>query len=187
MKHVISLLMLFCTVFPLTAMRVQSMYTNHRALREGDILTVLVQENAEAGTSANTKTRNQGGVNVNGGGGSGLLGFIPRFGTSGEFGAEYDGSGDTKRRGDFRTTISVRVEEVLQNGNLMIQGSKRVKINEEEQLIDLSGVIHPSTISPKNTVYSSNIADAKITYSGQGSNADAQRPGFITRFFNWLF
>jgi flagellar L-ring protein precursor FlgH len=187
MKSRVTFFMIVLTVVPLFSMRVQSMYTNHRALRQGDLLTVLIEEDAEAGTSTGTKTKNSADMGVNGHGGSGLLGFIPRFGVGGDYDMDYNGSGDTQRRGDFRATLSVRVTEVLDNGNLLIEGNKQVKINEEEQIINLSGMIHPTSIRPDNTVFSSSIADAEITYSGEGSAADAQRPGFITRFFNWLF
>ncbi|MGM0442798.1 MAG: flagellar basal body L-ring protein FlgH [Fibrobacterota bacterium] len=174
-------------VMQAAGIQVQSLYTNHRALRAGDLLTVLIAEDAEAGTSSNTKTSTKNGVSASSNGGSGLLGFVPSFGVDGDAGISFDGQGDTKRRGEFNATISVRVEKVLDNGILMIRGSKEVKINDEEQLMYLSGLIHPSDIRTNNTILSYNIADAEITYSGEGTTTDAQRAGVITRFFNWFF
>jgi flagellar L-ring protein precursor FlgH len=54
-------------------------------------------------------------------------------------------------------------------------------------MIHVSGIIRPEDISVDNTVLSYSIADANITYTGEGVNQDAQKPGFLTRFFTWLF
>lgn len=166
---------------------IHSLYTNHRAMREGDILTVLIVEKANAGSSTNTQTEKGNAFSISSQDGSGFLSFMPTFGANGKMGLDYKGGGDTKRTGEFMATISARVESVLNNGNLIIKGNKTVKINDEEEVIVLSGIVRPQDIEGNNTVYSYNVANAEITYSGKGTNSDAQRPGPITRFFNWLF
>lgn len=187
MKQIILMLMISVLAGQLWSATIHSLYTNHRAMREGDILTVLIVENAKAGSSTNTKTESENAFGVTSQDGSGLLSFMPTFGANGKVGLDYNGGGDTKRQGEFMATLSARVESVLDNGNLIIKGNKMVKINDEEEVIVLSGVVRPQDIEGNNTVYSYNVANAEITYSGKGSNSDAQRPGPITRFFNWLF
>ncbi len=187
MRQVRALLILATICTQIWAANIHSLYTNHRAMREGDILTVLIVENAKAGSSTNTQTEKANGFSVSSQDGSGFLSFMPTFGANGKLGVDYNGGGDTKRQGEFQATLSARVESVLDNGNLIIKGNKVVKINDEEEIIVLSGVVRPQDIEGNNTVYSFNVANAEITYSGKGSTSDAQRPGPITRFFNWLF
>ena len=164
-----------------------SLYTDQRAVQQGDILTVMIVEDAQAGASTSTSTGKKNRYGVDNIKGSGALGFIPSFGASGELGAEYSGKGDTKRSRSFIAKVSARIDKVLDNGNLLITGNKVVKINQEQEIIELTGIVRPEDIEADNTVLSYNIADAKITYSGKGVNSDAQRAGPITRFFNWIF
>ena len=173
--------------FIANATNVFSLYTDHRAMQKDDILTVLIVENAKAGSqsSTNTKKRNSFGVdNIKG---SGLLRFVPAFGVNGETDVGYDGKGGTSREGNLVAKISARVVEVLDNGNLVINGNKIVEINNEKEIIKISGVVRPQDIESNNTIYSSSISDAQITYSGKGVASTGRRPGFFARFFNWLF
>lgn len=187
MRKVVMTLIVAICASQLWAAQIHSLYTNHRAMREGDILTVLIVEKANAGSSTNTKTEKGNGFRVSSQDGSGFLSFMPTFGANGNLGVDYNGGGDTKRQGEFMATLSARVESVLDNGNLIIKGNKLVKINDEEEVIVLSGIVRPQDIEGNNTVYSYNVANAEITYSGKGTNSDAQRPGPLSRFFNWLF
>jgi flagellar L-ring protein precursor FlgH len=81
-------------------------------------------------------------------------------------------------------SITVTVAERLPNGNLRVQGEKRITINQGEEYIRLEGIVRPVDIGPENTVPSTQVADAAITYSGRGNLAATNRPGWLTRFFN---
>jgi len=172
-----------------SAARVNSLFTDRKAVKQGDILTVLIVENAEANSKSSTNTKKNNRMKL------GVNPIRTRFGNplpgglgmSGEVGHEYDGQGSTNRAGKFVATISARVEQVMDNGNLMISGNKIVEINEEKEIINITGIVRPEDIERNNTILSSNIANAKITYSGKGSTSSAQRQGPIARFFNWLF
>ncbi len=170
-----------------SAARIYNLYTDHRAMQAGDLLTVLIVENAKAGTNSSTKTGTNTKFGVNNVKGSGALGMIPAFGASGEMGAGYEGSGDTRREGNLVAKLSVRIDKVYDNGNLLITGDKVVEINEEKEIIRLTGMVRPQDIEADNTILSYNIANAEITYTGHGVNSDARRPGPFARFFNWLF
>jgi flagellar L-ring protein FlgH len=87
----------------------------------------------------------------------------------------------------LNATISARVVRVLDNGNLVIEGSKQVEINDEKEIIKLTGVVRPRDIRKDNVVYSSNVADAQITYAGRGVANTGNRPGLLARFLNWIF
>jgi flagellar L-ring protein precursor FlgH len=164
-----------------------SMYTAHRAVRVDDVVTVIITESAKAGSQSGTNTSKINDVGVSGNAGSGLLSFIPSFGASASNNINYDGQGNTSRAGSLDAKVTARVIKVLDNGNLVIQGSKTVEINEEREVIKVSGIVRPQDVSPSNVIFSYSIADAEITYSGKGTVKNAERPGIIAKFFNWLF
>lgn len=168
------------------AAKIYNLYTDHRAMQEGDLLTVMIVENAKAGTNSSTKTDSKTSLGAKMQG-SGAASGIPAFGAAGEVGVGYEGGGDTRREGNLVAKLSVRIDKVYDNGNLLISGDKVVEINDEKEIIKLTGMVRPQDIEANNTVYSYNIAGAQITYSGHGENDDARRAGPITRFFNWLF
>jgi len=91
----------------------------------------------------------------------------------------YSGSGITTRSGSMDARISVSVKEVLPNGNLLLEGTRNVTINDDSQTITISGVVRPYDISPDNTVLSIYMADAQIKYKGKGPSSSSQ--GLITK------
>jgi flagellar L-ring protein precursor FlgH len=101
----------------------------------------------------------------------------------------FNGSGTTSRNESMTAYITAKVMEVTPNGNLFIQGTREVRVNNETQHIILSGTIRPADISPDNTVLSSYIGDARIEYTGTGVLSDKQRGGWLTRIVDqvWPF
>jgi flagellar L-ring protein precursor FlgH len=166
-----------------------------RARDVGDIITVRVMETSRASRKASTKTDRaseiQGGVDNFLGLAEGFLGNNSGLNGSslvkGSLGNKFQGSGETSGESTMTAYISMRVVEVLPNGNLVIAGSRRTKINNEDQVIVLSGVVRPADISPDNTVVSSYVADARIEYYGRGVVADKQRPGWLARVVDWAW
>ena len=166
---------------------VPNLFSDHRAMRIDDILTILIDESAKAGSESGTKTSKENSLGLEAGGGSGALRRLPPFGISGANKVGYDGKGGTSREGSLVATISARVTKVLDNGNLVIEGSKVVEINDEKEIIKITGVVRPQDVRKDNVIYSSNIADAQITYAGKGVSNTARRPGLLARFLNWIF
>lgn len=164
-----------------------SLFTDKRGRQAGDVVTVLVMESSKASNDSRTETNSKNEIGVGSESGTGLLGWVPRFGLNGGTNVEFDGKGTTARKGDLKATVTARIVEVFENGNLMIEGTKMVTINNEEEVLEVSGLIRADDISPDNTVYSYKLADAVIRYSGNGVVNSAQEPGILTRFFNWLF
>ncbi len=164
-----------------------NLYSDHRAMRVDDLLTILIDESAKAGSESGTKTSKENSVGLEASGGSGALRAIPAFGVSGGSKVGYDGKGGTSREGSLVATLSARVIKVLDNGNLVIEGSKVVEINDEKEIIKLTGVVRPQDVRKNNVISSSNIADAEITYAGKGVANTGRRPGFLARFLNWIF
>ena len=82
--------------------------------------------------------------------------------------------------------IAARVVKVLDNGNMVVEGRRSVVVNNETQVITLSGVIRPEDVTSNNTILSSQVADAEIQMEGRGVLAEAQSPGILFRFLDWL-
>ena len=188
MKKTIAVnLLLILFVMTVSSAPIYNLYNAHRAMRVDDILTVVIVESANGGSQSGTNTQKENDLSVSGANGSGLLKFLPSFGASGSSKVDFLGQGATTRQGSLAAEISARVVKVLDNGNLVIDGSKVLEINEEKEIIKINGVMRPQDIEGNNIIYSYNIADAQITYSGKGTSNTGQRPGFIARFLNWIF
>ncbi len=99
----------------------------------------------------------------------------------------FDGAGSSSQSNSLLGDITVTVTERLPNGNLRIRGEKWVTLNQGREFIRLSGIVRPYDIRTDNSIISTQIADAQITYSSKGVLADANRMGLISRFFNSVF
>ena len=160
-----------------------SLFSSFKAHRVGDVVTIIITEQTRADASSEVETKAKADM----GGGPGL-GFLQAFGSFG-LGTEnnHKGDGTTSRSGNLSGEISVTITEVLPNGNYRLVGARSVDINGDRQLIEISGVCRPRDIMPDNTILSTFIADAQISYSGTGMLDDAAQPGLLTRIVNWLF
>jgi flagellar L-ring protein precursor FlgH len=164
-----------------------SLYTDIKAHKIGDILTVNIYENAKATNQIESKTEKNGKFSTQGGPGTGILDFIPLWSADGENKNSYDGKGENLRNQSLRAKMSVTVIDVRENGDLVIKGSRTIGISKDKETMTLTGVVRQKDISPGNTIDSYLIADAEISYTGKGAANAAGRPGIIMRFLNWLF
>jgi flagellar L-ring protein FlgH len=159
----------------------RSLVSESKALRVGDVLTVVVQETASAASSADLHSQRsftvsaQAATNAAGG-----------HSVSAGTGSASDGTGTTERSGKLLAQLSVRVKEVNANGDLVVSGQQSLKINGEEQRITLSGVVRTRDIGDDNTVLSSRISEARIRFDGAGFVSDQSKPGWLARLFTFL-
>ncbi len=163
-----------------------SLYTDRRAHQVGDILTVLITEESSASRTAKTYTQKKDEVSTSGGG-TGILDVIPLFSAGVDYKNKHDGVGRTSRDGKLWATITVKIVEVLGNGNLRIEGKKTVQVNQDKEEITLKGVVRPQDIGPDNTVLSIYVAEAQIGYKGKGAVDAGQKKGIILRILDWFF
>ena len=161
-----------------------SLFSDNKARRVGDTLTVVITETGAASSVAATKTAKNESLNYGPGFGP-LLFNIKNFGVSG--GINSTASGSTTRTDNLSASIGVTVKEVLPNGNLVVEGKRKVGMNAETQEITLTGVVRPTDIQPNNTIASPLVADAQIKYGGRGPVGDKQHDGIISRIFKVLF
>ncbi|MFW6267265.1 MAG: flagellar basal body L-ring protein FlgH [Halanaerobium sp.] len=158
------------------------LYQDYPEYNTGDVITVVIEEDASAIQSANSDASQDSNYNSEGGG---LLDFLPFFDFSYSDSETADGA--TERSGTLEADITTEVIEARDNGNLKIQGKKQVRINGETQTIILEGVIRPQDINFDNEVSSKRVSDANIEYEGQGTVGDKQDPGLLTRLVNFIF
>ncbi|MBN2644237.1 MAG: flagellar basal body L-ring protein FlgH [Desulfuromonadaceae bacterium] len=169
-----------------------SLFVDNRACRVGDILTVIIQEQAEANKEASTSTGRSTSASADITSLFGLESNIANINSaidptkliSAGYTNDFQGSGTTTRREDLVATITTQVVEVLPNGNMRIAGSKRVTVNHEQQLIHLTGVVRQQDITPQNEIDSQHILDANIVYTGNGVIDDKQKPGWLLRLLD---
>ena len=164
-----------------------SLFTDIKANRVGDILTVLIYEYSNASSQAETKTKKSGEFSTSGGPGSGALRFIPIFGANGENESAHNGKGENLRSQSLRGKMTVTVVGTKDNGDLIVRGSRTIGISKDKETMTLTGVVRQKDIKPDNTIESYLLADAEISYTGKGAANTASRPGILMRFLDWLF
>jgi flagellar L-ring protein FlgH len=160
------------TFRPLTA--------DNKAFRVGDILTVQVFENSSASTSSDTGTRRKNNVSASLTRPSGTV-STAGLGVNGDF----DGGGQTQRANRVLITLSVSVREVLPNGDLRIAGEQMLNVNQEQQRVTLEGRVRPQDVSDGNVVLSTRLADARITYLGEGEVSQRQQRAWWRKLLDW--
>ncbi|MBP7459944.1 MAG: flagellar basal body L-ring protein FlgH [Candidatus Delongbacteria bacterium] len=165
-----------------------SMFSDNKARNINDLITIIVTEKANATNSATNNSSNQQQSSFNLGQGSGgWAKAVPSFGAGAQWSNAYEGTGTTAKSGSIQTTITAKIVRILDSGNFELLGTKKLSINGEEELINISGEVRPDDITADNTVASSKLANVEISYKGKGPMYDGAKAGIITRLLNWLF
>jgi flagellar L-ring protein precursor FlgH len=166
------------------------LYKDSRACRVGDIVMVEIVETSSGAKNARTKTERQSSVAA---GITQFFGFEKWLSSKNanfipsdkslevDLQNDFEGKGTTERNSKVTATLSARVIDVTMEGNLVIQGYREIRVNNETQFLILSGLVRPQDITPNNSIKSTNIADARIEYSGTGVLSDKQQPGWLAR------
>jgi flagellar L-ring protein precursor FlgH len=173
-------------------------FSDMKAQRVGDIITINIVETSRGSKQANTATSRSNAVksNVNSLFGLEKPGVLPSPGGIDLMGGldlssshTFTGSGSTSRAESVTAKISARIIQVLPNRNLVIRGSQEIMVNNEKQYITVQGVVRPADVATDNSVLSTYLADARIEYTGKGDVSDRQREGWFTRLVGniWPF
>ena len=171
----------------------RSMFADRKAARSGDILTIVVQESAVAQSSQSKKSDRSSSLedavnrflfSVTASGLGTHNGELPSTSIKGQ--ASNSGGGEINNSQSLSSRAAVLVTDVLPNGNLVIEGVRVVTFSNETQYVVLHGLVRPDDISSANTVFSSNIADARVEFFSEGSLTDAQKRGWLTKLYEKL-
>ena len=160
------------------------LFEDRRARAVGDVLTININETTAASkksgsTAARTGADSMAVTGLAGVPGKGVLGS--NLGATS--GSTFEGKGDSASNNAFTGIITVTVIEVLANGNLMVSGEKQIGINQGSEFVRFSGVVNPAIISSGNAVSSTQVADVRLEYRGNGYMDEAQTMGWMQRFF----
>jgi flagellar L-ring protein precursor FlgH len=153
----------------------------------GDIVTIRLVENTNASKSSSTTTSKKTSVDLPGptiAGRPVTVNGTPILEMSMDDENSFDGSGDSSQSNKLTGDITVAVVKQMANGNLLVRGQKWIGINQGREYIRIQGVVRPIDIQPDNTIVSTKVANASISYGGKGALADANRPSWLARFFN---
>lgn len=164
----------------------RSLFADQKANRVGDAVTILIVEASSASNDSRTESSRESDISLTASGKTGgktLADVSAGIGT----GNSFKGAGATQTHGSVRAKISARVDSLFSNGDLWISGNRTISINGEDQVIRISGIVRPSDIQTDNSVYSYSISDAVIVFQGKGMINNNQEPGWLTKFFHWIF
>jgi flagellar L-ring protein FlgH len=157
--------------------------SGQRAAKVGDILTIQLVERTTA-TKANSAATDRGGSIGITPPATGPLDFIKPTDLNLSSKQSFKGGGNAAQSNQLTGEITVVVVAVNPNGTLAVRGEKRVTLNRGDEFIRLSGLVRSADISSDNRLLSSRVADARITYSGEGELARASKQGWLAKFFS---
>ena len=177
------------------------LFSDHKAMHVNDIVTIVISETAKSsntGTKALSESDSSslgGGVFASNGGNPAVSAYanklngLTNIGFTGSTNSAYTGSGASTKDASFTTTVSARVIKVLENGNYFVSGKREILIDDQKQIIQVSGVIRPYDISQNNQISSSQMSDAKILYKSEGDIDRATKQGWGTKIIQsiWPF
>lgn len=177
------------------------LFSDHKAMNVNDIVTVIISENAQSSNSGSKQLREDDSTSLSAGG------FVPGGSNSAINSAMrkvndvasaglnlnsqnlFNGIGAATKDASFTTTVSARIVKVLRNGNYYISGKREILVDEQKQIIQISGVIRPYDISQNNNISSTQISDAKILYRTEGDVDRATQQAWGTKIIRavWPF
>ena len=159
------------------------LFEDRRARLAGDTLTIKIEETVTASQQSTSKINRNGSISA---GMSALpfasVNFLGRLNAGGESSVVGGADGKTDTSNNFAGTITVVVQQVLPNGNLLVSGEKQVGVNQNVDVLRFSGIVNPATILGGNVVSSTQVADARMEQRGRGDIGRVQGLGWLSRF-----
>lgn len=177
------------------------LFSDHKAMHVNDIVTVVISENSSSSLTgsknlAKTNSTDFGGLSLTSKGTNNAidariasLNGIAGVGLSLDSTNSFNGGGSATKDATFSTTVSSRIVKVLSNGNYFISGKREILLDDQKQIIQLSGVIRPYDIDQYNKINSAQMSEAKISYKVQGDVDRATEQGWGTALLEavWPF
>lgn len=172
--------------------RDQRLFENRTALRAGDLITIILEEETGASKQASTSITKDSDVDI---GAPQVFGRDVTVGgnplsASASANRDFSGNGNVNQQNELSGVLTAIVVDVHPSGTLVVQGQKKLTINHGDEYITLTGLIRPDDVQPDNTVSSTRVANAQVSYTGTGTLADSNRMGWMQRIFNsplWPF
>lgn len=171
-------------------------FKDQRASDVGDIITVMIQisDKAEIDNATERSRSSSEGASLDS-----LLGYEEALGSvlpeavdntslvEGGADSSHNGSGSVDREEKIKVQLAAFVTQILPNNNMVIHGRQEVLVNFEKRILEIDGVIRPEDISVQNTISYEKIAEARITYGGEGQITDVQQPRYGQQLYDIVF
>lgn len=175
-----------------------TLFLDYKGRTLGDIIIVKIVESSSATNSNSTKTSRASSYSS---GITNLLGLPLNMGMTNflnqgkafdpkvesDSSNTFNGSGSKQKSDRVQATIAARIVDILPSGNLVIEGNREIVVDQEKQSITVHGIIRQKDIDADNTVLSTAIADAQISYSGNGVITDANKKGWLSNLLEWIW
>lgn len=178
------------------------LFSDHKAMHVNDIVTVVIDEAAKSSNTGSKQLTESSNIALGGGVFSGagaansttqgVMNKLNGFGDVGfksDSSTSYKGQGSAVKNATFTTTVSARIVKVLKNGNYFISGKREILVDDQKQIVQISGVIRPYDIDQNNNINSSQMSDAKILYKTEGDVDQVNQQGWGTKIIEavWPF
>lgn len=177
------------------------LFSDHKAMHVNDIVTVVISEKATSSNKGNKALKEADTMGLNGGafasaGGNtavssavSKLNGLSNIGFTAGSTSSYAGSGSATKDASFMTTVSARIVKVMANGNYFITGRREIMVDDQKQIMQLSGVIRPYDIDQNNQITSAKISDAKLLYANEGDVDRSTNQGWGSKMIQavWPF
>jgi flagellar L-ring protein precursor FlgH len=163
-----------------------SLYADRKARGEGDMVTILVTEMANASRQSQVQMAGNNTVNASGTVEGNLLQFLPLFGLRSNLKTDSHSRESTAQKDLLTGRISAVITKVTDNGLFEITGSKVINVNGERNLMTIKGTIRSRDIRSDNTIFSYNVANARVYYSQAGISGNLIRRGTFERLANLI-
>ncbi|WP_292942165.1 flagellar basal body L-ring protein FlgH [Novosphingobium sp.] len=156
-----------------------------RAHAVGDPLTIILTENLNSSKTAASRTQKDGGFNIVPPT-AGPLSFLDPNALKASGGSSFNGQGNATQTSTLGGEVSVTIAEVRPNGTALVVGEKRLLLSQGQEWVQFSGIVRLGDIDADNRVRSTQVADARINYTGNGSIGRASREGWLSKFFSMI-
>jgi flagellar L-ring protein precursor FlgH len=160
-----------------------ALYEGPRARRVGDPLTIVLAERTVAQKDVSSKSGRDGNIGLTPPSAGPLSLFSPAEAAASGTQA-FKGDGSASQSNSLSGEISVTVAEVYPNGTMLVRGQKQLQLNRGDEYVQIQGIVRIADIDLDNRVFSTRVADARITYTGRGDLQRQSRPGWLQRFFS---
>ena len=163
------------------------LFQDNKARQVGDLLTIVLVESTSSRSVAQTSVSKESGIGM----GAPTIAGVPItykgqsiLQAEVEAGRDFSGTGNSTQSNRLEGEITVTVARELGNGNLLVSGQKRMRLNQGDELVQVQGIVRIADIGPDNRITSDRVGNAQIVYGGRGTLARSNAMGWLGRFFN---
>ena len=169
-------------------------YTDEVARKVGDVLTIKIDESATIANEVKRVLSKKTDSSITFDGELGiktdnhnLLPRIPAINMETASDKSLTGKSKFDDTRSIIDEITVVVEDVLPNGNLVVVGSRVREVAGDTQEIRVSGIVRPTDITYTNTISSEKVANFQLVFANKGYSETYNKTGWLTNIFDTLW